>query len=223
MRIKDKTITFHSVATEFEITRPVLASRSTPDWFRKMPGVSEDQIMTVKKCVPFLDSLTSGYQILLPADVAWSKKDQKFTSNSAFPLNSDHAPSQTSIIPVPEEFAPQPHKWVNFWHVKTPKGYSCLFTHPLNRPDLPFMSFTGIVDTDKHPMAVNFPFWLKKDFDGTIKAGTPLIQIIPFKRESWGMNIKDQGQSHFYPYDHKVEEPPFGFYKRNFWSKKRYA
>jgi len=223
MAIRNNKITFHSVATNFDIPRPYPASRAMPEWFRKMPGVSDDHVMTVKKCVPFLDSLTAGYQIPLAADLTWDGENKEFHSNTPTHINSDHVPSQTMNLPVPSEYDSQPHKWINFWHIKTPKGYSTLFTHPINRSDLPFLSFTGIVDTDKHPLIINFPFWLRKDFEGTIKAGTPIIQLIPFKRDNWDMKILDSGQSYSYPYEHKVEEPPFGFYKRNFWSKKRFS
>lgn len=223
MKIYSKKITFHSNATDFDIMHPYPTSRSMPNWFRKMPGVSEDQVMTVKKCIPFLDSMTAGYQIPLPADVTWSKSTKSFITHGMYSLNSDHISSQTSDVPIPEEYDPQPHKWINPWHIKTPKGYSVLFTHPMNRSDLPFMSFTGIVDTDKHPLIINFPFVLRKDFEGTIKAGTPIIQLIPFKRESWNMDVIDQGKSYEYAEAYKAHEPPFGFYKNNFWHKKRYT
>ena len=223
MKIKHKKITFYSNNTGLDILRPTPSSKSVPSWFRTMPGVSEDKVMTIKKCVPFLDSLTIGYQILLPANIEWSNKSNSFISHSHIPLNSDHVKSQTEGLVIPEEYDPQPHKWLNSWHIKTPKGYSCLFIHPMNRLDLPFMSFGGVVDTDKHPMVINFPFVLKKEFEGIIPAGTPIIQIIPFKRDSWNSHIIDQGESHRYPYEYKVQEPPFGFYKRNFWSRKTFT
>jgi hypothetical protein len=76
-------------------------------------------------------------------------------------------------------------KWTNPWLIKTPKGYSCIFTSPFNR-DAPFNIFDGVVDTDTYDMPVNFPFGLKDpDFEGLIPAGTPIAQVIPFKRTAW--------------------------------------
>ena len=48
----------------------------------------------------------------------------------------------------------------------------------------------GIVDTDKYTAPVNFPFVLNDaNFEGLIPAGTPMAQVIPFKREDWNMRI----------------------------------
>lgn len=80
-------------------------------------------------------------------------------------------------------------KWINPWAIKTPKGYSVLFTQPMHR-ESPFTIFDGIVDTDSYNAPVNFPFILNDwNFEGLIPAGTPMAQIIPFKRESWKMEI----------------------------------
>lgn len=216
-----KKITFHSDSTDLDIIKPFPASRSVPDWYRKMPGVTE-KIQTIKKCVPFLDSMTAGYIVALPVDVKWNKELKEFEEDSIIKMTSVHADSQIEYVKISEEYDPKPHKWDSRWFIKTPKGYSTLFVHPLNRLDLPFHSFSGVVDTDKHPLVINFPFLLKKNFEGTIKAGTPMIQAIPFKRDKWSSNIVDEGESYLYPYAYKVEQPPFGFYKRNFWTRKEF-
>jgi hypothetical protein len=80
-------------------------------------------------------------------------------------------------------------KWINPWSIKTPKGYSVLFTQPMHR-ESPFTILDGIVDTDSYNAPVNFPFVLNNwGFEGLIPAGTPMAQVIPFKRESWQMGI----------------------------------
>ena len=51
-----------------------------------------------------------------------------------------------------------------------------------------FEIISGVVDTDTYINVINFPFLLqetKKQF--LIKKGEPMIQVIPFKRESWKM------------------------------------
>lgn len=216
-----KKITFHSDNTDLEILHPAQSSKYVPNWYRKMHGVT-DGVMSVKKCVPFLDSISSGYMIPLPEDVIWNSKEKKFNSLSKIELVSMHEQSQVDGLEIDDSFDTTPHKWMSSWFIKTPKGYSTLFIHPLNRIELPFYSFSGIVDTDKHPVVVNFPFVLKKDFEGTIKAGTPMIQAIPFKRDKWKSEIIDTGESHHYPFIYKVMEPPFGYYKRKFWTRKEF-
>jgi hypothetical protein len=216
-----KKITFTARYPELDILKPFSSSRFVPDWYRKMKGVDE-QIITVKKCVPFLDALTSGYMIPLPMDVTWDSERKDFNSDGKIMVNSDHAAVQTHEVVLPTGFNPQPHKWINSWHIKTPKGYSTLFIHPLNRLDLPFYSFSGVVDTDRHPLIINFPFVLQEGFEGTIPAGTPVIQAIPFKRDEWDSTVLDTGEPHSYPFEYEVMNPPYAWYKRKWWVRKLY-
>lgn len=219
---KAKSISFHSERPDLDIMRPMPTSRFVPNWYRKMDK-SNNYIETVKKCVPVLDALTAGYVIPLHSDVFWDSEKGYFISQSKIVVNSDHMKEQTSDVYIPPEFDTQPHKWINTWHVKTPPGYSTLFIHPLNRMDLPFHSFTGIVDTDKHPLVINFPFVIRKDFHGLIPAGTPIIQAIPFKRDDWEMTVNDSDKPYIYPRAYEVDQPPFAWYKRNWWSRKLYS
>jgi hypothetical protein len=53
-----------------------------------------------------------------------------------------------------------------------------------------FTILDGVVDTDKYTAPVNFPFVLNDwKFEGLIPAGTPVAQVIPFKRDSWEIEI----------------------------------
>jgi hypothetical protein len=216
-----RKIKFHSTKPHIDILKPFPASRIVPEWFRKMKPVSDTLIVSVKRCVPFLDSLTAGYVVALPVDVTYSK-EQGFWTNAAFEVVSSHDSSQTKDVVLPDEFKSQPFKWINNFHIKTPRGYSCLFVHPMNREDLPFHSFSGIVDTDRHPVVVNFPFVIREDFEGVIPAGTPLIQIIPFKRDDWELEVDDNGKPHHYPMQHEAFNSPLGWYRQKFWKKKKY-
>jgi len=216
-----KKIKFISEKPEYNIEHPVPASRLVPEWYRKMPG-EKDRIETVKKCIPFLDALTSGYAITLPVDVYYNDEAKKFMYNSPFKIESDHVPSQTEDVEIDDSYDTIPHKWLNNWKIETPKGYSCLFIHPLDRMDLPFYSFSGIVDTDRHPVIINFPFVIKKGFNGVIPKGTPIIQIIPFKRESWESKVIDDIEYNEPVDQFKIMNPPFNTYKRNWWTKKSF-
>lgn len=218
-----KKIEFRPRSPQFDILEPKPASLFIPNWYRQTPPVTQN-VLTAKRCVPIIDALSAGYIIPLPVDVEWNEdsKGQKWQTNSKIEVLSEHHQSQTELFEISSNFDSQPHKWINNWHITTPKGYSTLFIHPVNRSDLPFYSFTGLVDTDKHPLIINFPFIIEKGFVGKIPAGTPMIQAIPIKRDDWNMSIKDEDKPYSYLKEYEVMNPPFGWYKRKFWSKKRY-
>lgn len=220
-KLTEKEITFTSSVPELDLVKPQPSSRYIPEWYRKTDGVKNGNA-TVKKCIPFLDSLTAGYVIELAADVYFDREKRIFNTNSKIQLVSEHYLDQVDNFDVPQGFDIYPYKWINNWEIKTPKGYSTMFMHPLNSPFLPFYSFSGIVDTDKHPLIINFPFILRSDFSGLIKAGTPLIQLMPFKRESWKAEVVDDKPYKLPPNEWEVLNPPFGWYKRNFWHKKSF-
>ena len=70
--------------------------------------------------------------------------------------------------------------------------------------------------------------FIKKDFEGTIPAGTPFIQIIPVKNESWEMNLKTYTEEEIEENDHldfkiyNPDDPNKSNYKKSFWVKKQY-
>ena len=181
--------------------------------------------LTVKKCVPFLDALGAGYFIPSPADIAVRQlpDSPRLTWLSEFDVISYHDLEQIKGIEIPDGYDKQPFKWMNPWVVKTPKGYSSLFIHPINRTDLPFFSFAGIVDTDEFPLPVNFPFLMKKDFTGVIEAGTPMIQVIPFKRDDWNSKVLlendiSEYNKNLFDFSSKVKH----YYRNKWWKRKNY-
>jgi hypothetical protein len=76
-----------------------------------------------------------------------------------------------------------------FFAVGTPKGYSTIFLNPPYTDSSPLTALQAIVDTDAFITDGHLSFWVKKDFKGVIKKGTPLIQAIPIKRDSWQKEI----------------------------------
>jgi hypothetical protein len=75
------------------------------------------------------------------------------------------------------------------WAIDTPPGYSIMIMHPMYREDVPFTTLPGLIDTDGYGGAMNILFMLRRDFQGIIPAGTPIAQVIPFKREDWQHEI----------------------------------
>lgn len=216
--------------------KPKPAVRSLPEWFNKIPTfVNNDkkfkffsdstQNATIKWCNPFLDSLTAGYVLTLENDIKVTLEEEgsSFTWKSGGTNYIDiHSKSQISPKMIPNGFSDQPYKFKNNWSIKTPKGYSALFVHPLNRADLPFYTLSGFVDTDSYNIPVNFPFLIRNDFEGIIPAGTPIAQVIPIKRESWTNEIAPYDENFITKSSAKFNSTIYRAYKNLFWKRKDY-
>lgn len=199
------TLTFRCAPELMDILpRPIPAVQGLPDWFKALPqkafnAVTQSETQTVKRCPPFIDAMTYGFLIPLPCDV--TVKDGEFTWDFGLPVNSVdnftrspiafHDASQIAGTPFFEEdrFA---IKFNNFWTIEAPPGYSLLFTHPVNRADLPFTTLTGLVDSDTYSDSlIHFPaHWHDVTFNGVLPKGTPVAQCLPVKRESWSARVE---------------------------------
>lgn len=210
-----------------------------PEWYKnsslKIKGLEKYSLIpnfpsaptsTYKKCSPFLDALTNGYMFSLAQDIEVIKKDDGspyilWKGNKLNPITW-HNNDQWEGLEYPSHCHDFVYKWENYFVINTPKNYSTLFTHPHNRFDLPFHTLSGVVDTDKYVHPVHFPFFLKKDFTGIIKAGTPVAQITFFKRNHWFRSInkynEDNIDKNTINYLSKIDRP----YKNLFWQKKEY-
>ena len=209
------------------------AKKNIPEWYKKIPKVDNNEIFTfeegfkktVKNCIPFLDSLTTGYNVVLPYDI-YVKNDSLempkiVCQNAKFPPSSRDKVADLNIVPFE-------HHLIEFtWKINTaiavPLGYSFLVTHPLNRNDLPFTTLSGIVDGGlvMDPCG-NLPFYIKKGFEGIIPQGTPIAQIIPFKQEIWNSKIEKGLVQKGLQDSQKSLSVIFGWYKKNIWTRKKY-
>lgn len=216
-----KKIVFKSDRPEFSIEVPRQASKTLPDWFRVFDRVISGK-RTVKSCMPFLDAMTAGYTIVLPVDVFIDADRQDIRVSASIDVIAKHYKEQIPPGMILDTYSDEPYKWINSFYVKTPKGYSSYIMHPANRPDLPFMTLSGVVDTDNHPLLINFPFLIKNGFSGVIPAGTPIAQILPFKREDWNHKVIDDIQPKRFDKMYEVDAPPFDWYKRKIWTRKKF-
>jgi len=179
------------------IPEPIPANKVLPDWYRELGQyISEDggsqnnrpglNRSTVKRCVPFMEAMTMGWIIPLPAELHVVAENGDVDCNWEFEreLISGHSLGQVGGDMFPGNQNPI-LKFHNYWNIKVPSGYTVLFTNPMNRPGQPFVPFSGVVDLDNYFNFVNFPFmWIAEIFDGVLPAGTPMIQAIPFKRDT---------------------------------------
>jgi len=226
-----KVITFTNMIPLPEIEEPKPGSAFVPDWYKnmdsymngsKVPDGSGSTKATIKRCMPVFDAITAGYIITLPADVYVSLKEgvQHFEWAN-FGLVSFHVIEQAPEHPARKPF-PYP-KWNNPWAIKTPPGYSVLFTQPMHRESV-FTILPGIVDTDTYAAQVNFPFVVNDpSFEGLIPKGTPIAQVIPFKRDSFKMVIGGNEERILESkVVTKLQTKFFDRYKTMFWHRKEY-
>ena len=87
---------------------------------------------------------------------------------------------------------------------------------------MPFRIFDAIVDTDVYPARFPYAFLIKNDFKGIIKAGTPLIQVIPFKREDFISEIIDANYEEIKTQQNVAFSRFSGAYRKLFWKRKKF-
>lgn len=208
-------------------------------WFKDMPilqktinGRNEDG--TAKKCPPFIDALTSGYTQELICDVEITNAgvdpntgDDIVNYRWAGPLKplSTRAQDTNSkrVFPNFDGYYTTEFHWITQWEPQTPAGYSTLYYHPANRLDLPFLTMSGIIDTDKWSVNGPIPFMVKRGFEGLIPAGTPIYQMIFIKREDWTSQPQEFNDKTFRKMSYGIKKVMQNGYKQNFWSKKNYS
>ena len=220
---------------------PAPSSQNIPEWFQKANRYAKDpstdkywldenggKYSTWKGCPVLADMLSTGYLLKTPCDIKFylnkgdidveiNDKDKKYFCTKRNPMYQ---------FVHPNGYYETHFAWTPNWAIKLPEGYSALYTMPLNRFDLPFLMTTGIVDNDKISGSGSIPFFLVKGFEGTIPAGTPYAQIIPFKRENWESEIVIQGDEIIKENIMKNYEltriKDGGYYRKNIWSKRTY-
>lgn len=184
---------------------------------------------TWKSCPALLDAFTSGYVLKTPCDI-------KFFINDKMEIDveiEDAKYDDFCVIrytlqgfPVPSGYRKESFAWMSDWGIQTPEGYSSLYLTPMNRFDLPFINTVGIIDTDKVSMPGSLPFFLAENWTGTIPAGTPYAQIIPFKRENWESDLQIDKAGDIYDRIIKTRKifrkPDGGVYKDKFWERREY-
>ena len=197
---------------------PLLAAQAIPEWWLKAkrtvegtgdPSIGELDSLTFKVCQPFTDTLRTGYIIPLWQDISYSdtseyygESEPRITINwgRGYDVNgTDKVPIENKSWDSWEEIGGIEDRLIhgaafsftNPWIIRTPPGYSCLFTEPLNNENSAIKLFSGIVNTDTYFNSVNFFFGFRKGIStpGILKRGIPLVQVIPFKREEWTSSV----------------------------------
>lgn len=223
------------------LTAPMPAVRNVPEWYKSLAkfdksndditlGVknnigADGAMVATKMCMPFFDALTGGYHYVLEDDVHvdMDETGKPILSWDGDVMMVDKRP--TIELPVPDNCHPIHYGWRMNWYYETPPGYSVLITHPMNRYDLPFYTMSGIVESDIWGLPVFTAFFLKRNFIGTIKKGTPIFQIIPFKREDWEL-VEVETDEELDKHELMAENRRsrlYGYYKQTAWRRKIFS
>jgi len=233
---------------------PAPAQNAIPDWYKdadryaKMPngeyykapkefcpvakeGTVDDygKVPTWKACPAIMDAFLTGYVFKTPCDLKFFKNKYEIISvEIEDPKYKDFCTPRTPMpqFEHPKGFYKNHFAWYLDWGLELPEGYSALFMTPMNRFDLPFLNTTGIVDCDKVHLLGTFPFFIAEGWEGTIPAGTPYLQVLPFKREDWAHEIVFQNQTDTYNLIREnskfYRQPDGGVYKKKIWSRREY-
>lgn len=173
---------------------PAPAKKFIPEWYKTLDTHIKHtrdnkggHAMTAKKCLPMMDAMTYGYIIPLAGDVHVRTNEDAsmidIVENPYIKLTEEH--HQDQVGPKFPNKKQHLVKFINHFTVKTAPGYSCIFMPPMNHIETRFIPLGGIVETDKYLRPVNFPsLWLAGDYDDYVTAGTPIVQVIPFKRST---------------------------------------
>jgi hypothetical protein len=212
------------------IPSPVQANKMLPEYFKKIKPQTDNHPSsgTVKRCIPFLDAASMGYIIPLWADVFVQARDGDLQID--FPKNlpmessmSPHGQSQIEDHPLANKpYGNIPLKWHNPWGIQTPEGWSVLITQPLNHLETRFKILDGVVDTDEYYNQVNFPFlWTGGNGEFLLPQGMPLVQVIPFKRETLDCEICEEDADKKRHVLSKLGTVMSNAYRKKFWHKLR--
>lgn len=222
---------------------PTPARADIPDWYKRAESYIDGQKIpdrrnkpdartngTIKRCRPVWDSISAGYLIRLPCDlsVRWTEDEQAHWfewSKQSEELVSFHPPSQVPNYPGQDGRKQGYPKFYHPWVIRTPKGYSVSISAPAHR-DLPFRTLEGVVDTDTYDNVILFPFIFKEPkWEGLLEAGTPIAQVVPFRRETWQMESRQatrQDRNAVGQVRQKLASVFNDGYQTFFWARKEY-
>jgi hypothetical protein len=171
---------------------------------------------TVQHCPGIVDYLKTGYIIPAWTDMVLRLINGEMHLESVvnfkdidFNIHRQHQFQGMSFeqMPVMNSF----NKVASPWWIKTTPGTSVLITHPYWNRNKTFTSVSAVVHPDSHPIHMKWFFEFNSPLKDSpeiydqefqvIKKGTPLMLIIPFKREKFThecvfLNERDHARLH---------------------------
>lgn len=218
----------NSLIAERDDLKPQPAFKCLPSWFKHMPS-HRNEFPTAKRCLPLVDAMYQGYVIKAHCSIHVKIKDNgdldATFKSPANPLEVHRISQTPEFIEYFESPYTHVFKWLSPWAIRTPKGYSCMYMNPQNGgyKELRFMS--GNVDTDEFFIRINPTFILQKGFkEFKINAGDPLVQVVPFKREDFKLEVRaatEEDMLEEQKSNWAINLPHEDAYRDNYWHRRK--
>ena len=186
--------------------KPVLAKSVLPSWWKKMKvfqAIRGQRTQTIRACPAMHDWTKSGWYLLANRDIeVLCGSDRDRVSDENFTTRDPSGGGYSSPTHPSDQFdnafeyikdgefghVKDAFKMRNPWNIITPKGYSCYYLDPFLHQNKFFATWHGIIDTDEFNVNQDnsqIIFYPIVNHSFTIPKGTPLCQVIPFRREEW--------------------------------------
>ena len=185
--------------------KPVLAKSVMPSWWKKMKifqSIRGRRIQTIRACPAMHDWTKSGWYLLANRDMEILCGSERDFTSTKFATKDPSGKKYESPTHPSDQFdnafdyiedgefgqVKDAFKMRNAWNIITPPGYSCFYLDPFLFQNNHFATWQGVIDTDDFNVNQDnsqIIFYPKVDYSFVIPEGTPLVQIIPFKREEW--------------------------------------
>lgn len=200
------TIEFRTFETEaYELFKPVLAKSFMPDWWKKMKVQSIHRNLktqTIRSCPAMHDWLTMGWYMISCVDIMIDVDESTYPNKRFYAKEIE--PQKGQKYASASHGSNQVHDYFTYlgadgpvkdafklrapWNIKVPQGYSIMHIDPFMFQNKHFATWQGIIDADGFNVNMDnaqIIFYPKTDEPFIIPKNTPLVQIIPFKRDEW--------------------------------------
>jgi dUTPase len=175
-----------------------------PEWYKDLPENNSNLLnsqnpLNVKSCLPVVDYITSGYLIINSYEISLEEKTINFQNFLNVQTMRSNENSKNILLyknfqcPLQENGIKKTYFKVRLdWNIKTPMGYSCLIIQPFYHKENKYTLLPSIIDTDVYDGEIFVAGYLNSKEIISIMPGDPIVQVIPFKRDSWTMKIENK-------------------------------
>ena len=173
------------------IAPPVPAKTVLPDWFRKLPAVDREHVsarnngLTIKRCMPFLDAMATGWILPLAATVRLEIKDGGNDGRFRMGIRQGDGEQSRRHIRSPAIRTSRGRRASSTTTGRSERrraGAACSCRRSTGRTAC---SRCWPASSTPTPIAahIHFPFFATgPDGVHVVEKGMPLVQVIPFRR-----------------------------------------